>query len=88
MEQLEISILDHLGSYTLEQLSTLKASSAFDESWYKYDSEQNYGKKKAAKALRPLISADSFTSMLVVIIVVFWVLLQETIKKGKFNLTW
>ncbi len=34
MEQLEISILDNFGSYTLKQISTLKASSAFDESWY------------------------------------------------------
>jgi hypothetical protein len=34
MEQLEIIILYNLGSYTLEQLSNLKTSSAFDESWY------------------------------------------------------
>lgn len=71
IEQLEISILDNLGSYTLEQLSTLKASSAFDESWYKYDPERNYGRKKAAEAVRPLISGDTCTSMLVVIIFFF-----------------
>lgn len=51
-----------LGSYNLEDLATLKASSAFDESWYHFIKEQQaYVRKKAIEAVRPLIVDPSAT---------------------------
>jgi len=60
MIQLELNIVENLGSYTIEQLSTLKASSSFVESWYMYD-KKNVQQKRAAEAVRPLLKGQNTT---------------------------
>lgn len=50
-----------MGSYTIEQLSSLKESSSFDKSWYKYELGKRYGRKRAAEAVRPLITGEKCT---------------------------
>lgn len=44
MKQIENTILHKLGSYTLEELGTLKASSCFNKEWYKFEEGRKYSR--------------------------------------------
>lgn len=64
MQQLENSILDNLANSTVEDLSTLKASSSFDSSWYKYDPTRHYSRKRAIEAVRTKIKTQNSTMVM------------------------
>lgn len=61
LQQIEGAILENMGYSTIEDLSTLKASSSFEPSWYKYDQTKHYSRMRAVEAVRPKIKTPNST---------------------------
>ncbi|ARF07706.1 polymerase [Uukuvirus hoplandense] len=56
---IHMDILNAFSSLTLDSVSTLKASSAFDETWYDTDGSVPYHRKKVVENFRKFISANN-----------------------------
>nr|WAK75824.1 MAG: RNA-dependent RNA polymerase [Lihan tick virus] len=58
IDSMHIDILNAFGNLTLDRVSTLKASSAFDESWYTYNPDKSYHRKKVIENFQKFITAE------------------------------
>nr|QPD01634.1 RNA-dependent RNA-polymerase [Limansky tick phlebovirus] len=59
VQTIHMDILNAFGNLTLDRISTLKASSAFDETWYKADSSRQYHRKKVVESMQKFIKPEN-----------------------------
>nr|WAK75649.1 MAG: RNA-dependent RNA polymerase [Brown dog tick phlebovirus 2] len=57
-QTIHIDILNAFGNLTLDRVSTLKASSAFDETWYESDGSKRYHRKKVIENFQKFIKPE------------------------------
>nr|QPD01632.1 RNA-dependent RNA-polymerase [Kharabali tick phlebovirus] len=58
-QTIHMDILNAFGNLTLDRVSTLKASSAFDETWYKSDGSKQYHRKKVVENMQKFIKPEN-----------------------------
>lgn len=56
--EIELDILNEIGRVNMEDMSTLKATSKFNEEWYLYDKSHTYHRGKVIQSMRELIAPD------------------------------
>nr|UYL95525.1 MAG: RNA-dependent RNA polymerase [Bangxi Phenu tick virus 1] len=57
-QTIHVDILNEFGNLTLDRVSTLKASSAFDETWYTSDGSQKYHRVKVVENFQKFITPE------------------------------
>ncbi|WAK75658.1 MAG: RNA-dependent RNA polymerase [Bole Tick Virus 1] len=58
-QTIHMDILNAFGNLTLDRVSTLKASSAFDETWYKAEESKKYHRKKVVENMQKFIKPEN-----------------------------
>nr|UUT42639.1 MAG: RNA-dependent RNA polymerase [Brown dog tick phlebovirus 1] len=58
-DTIHLDILDSFSNLTLDKVSTLKASSAFDETWYTTDGTKKYHRKKVIENFQKFVTPEN-----------------------------